>query len=428
MVQSKVPRELWHRERRGREVNHERPKETPLYGLSSVSSSVIESAVVFLQFYKDGANQAGNGFFVNVPGADKDVILTAGHNLIDEAKNRTKDLKAWWQGQADWLKITDDMVRISKVYEAEPTAASAVSDFGVILLPKPTQRGEVRLAFGFSLKLAEEDELPTTLSITSYRANANMGDRPTRSSGSCMNPIMNKNQLEYKVDTEAGVSGSAVWLGYNKYPTVVAIHNYGPRRKGVHYGSRGTRLNLVVLREIFDWAGVYNADKHILAKSVSGPEPQHPLRFVYSPDDRQLRIVVGDSDGQRQALQRFDMLPVYSAPVVSPKPPSVEYGFSQVDANGLRHWVSWDVDRESASLASALNRARSCRWEKKGKSGAAAMIVQWQGDLYEVIVKTDSSVVKPWDLDFPGAEFSGVAFQKQGDATPDSYKRFVLEP
>lgn len=90
------------------------------------------------------------------------------------------------------------------------------------MLPK-LPAGQVRPGLGFALKLASEDRLDSSLSVTAYKSDAPLGSRPTTSSGRCINPIMNRNQLEYLVPTEAGISGAPVWLGYNKYPTVVAI-------------------------------------------------------------------------------------------------------------------------------------------------------------------------------------------------------------
>ncbi|KAI0102606.1 hypothetical protein GGR51DRAFT_287819 [Nemania sp. FL0031] len=424
MLQKPLPKELWHRDRRAHERNREHPKDQPLYNLSNSNSSAIESSVVALRFIKDGTTDGGNGFFVNVPGTEQGVIFTAGHNLIDEKKNRTKNLEAWWQGQPAWVKIDDSQVRISRIYEANPTAASGISDYGAILLPKAP--GTTYPGFGFALKLAEEERLEPTLSITSYKAGSNIGANPSTSTGPCMNPIINKNQLEYKIDTEGGVSGSAVWVGYNKYPTVVAIHNYGPKRAGPKYGSRGTRINLTVLREIFQWVGVFQENKRILVKSPSPPAPALGLRLIYSPDDQIIRVVVGESEPDRAALERFDVLPVYSSAVVGTKP-TVEYGFRQADSSQESHWISWDKEWECATLASALDRSKLADWALKGKTTMSTISRQFDGTLWEVIVKADSSVVKPWDLDFPGAEFSGISYQKKGARTKDSFSTFVLE-
>ena len=100
-------------------------------------------------------------------------------------------------------------------------------NYGIIMIPKPPPRTTSgprrRPGLGFALKLAEEERFEGPLSVTAYRSGAPQGSRPTTSSGKCVNPIVNRNQLEYLVETEAGVSGCPVWLGYKRYPTVVAI-------------------------------------------------------------------------------------------------------------------------------------------------------------------------------------------------------------
>ena len=121
------------------------------------------------------------------------------------------------------MPINDEDIRISKKYEENPTSASAVDDYGIIMIPKPPRTSRPRPGLGFALKLADEDRFDKSLSVTAYRSGAPQGSRPTTSSGKCVNPIINRNQLEYLVETGAGVSGCPVWLGYNRYPTVVAI-------------------------------------------------------------------------------------------------------------------------------------------------------------------------------------------------------------
>ena len=121
------------------------------------------------------------------------------------------------------MPIKDEDIRISEKYEENPTSASAVDDYGIIMIPKPPRTSRPRPGLGFALKLADEDRFDESLSVTAYRSGAPRGSRPTTSSGKCVNPIINRNQLEYLVETGAGVSGCPVWLGYNRYPTVVAI-------------------------------------------------------------------------------------------------------------------------------------------------------------------------------------------------------------
>ncbi|KAL7619744.1 hypothetical protein AAE478_010286 [Parahypoxylon ruwenzoriense] len=475
MAPEKLPRGLWHRKRREQHGSREKPKENPSYGLADSDSSAIESAIVFFQFRKSRAVQNGNGFFVHVPGAQRDVIFTAGHNLIDEKGERSTELRIWWQGQQDWVTVAPEDVRISAQYEANPTPASAIDDYGAILLPEPDPRARAppRPGFGFALKLAEEERFEYPFFVTTYKAGTFIGEdaRPLTSSDMCVNPIVNKNQLEYLAETQPGVSGSPVWVGYNKQVTVVAIHNYGPRiahgprRNKPGYGSRGTRISLRVLREIFSWAGVLETNKQLRvavpprnnddddeddedegleyegddyegggldddddddAETPPTPPPL-PLSLTWSPQDRILRVVAGSS--HEPSLTRFFALPVYASTLVPGKRPVVEWGFGMGEDADRCLWASWDVERKTATMVPSLRQARLARWERKGGGGgggAHAVILQWQDDLWELIVKTDPSVVKPWDLRDPGTEFRGVSFKTLDDDVQGSYNRFTL--
>lgn len=168
----------------------------------------------------------GNGFFIEVPGQNNNIILTARHNLVDSHGMSSTDLMAWWQDGDEWISIATENVRVSKAYLARPTEQSATDDFGIIILKSENVK-QRRQAFVFSMRLGEDDRIDGQCNISSYSAKSFLMDGPTQSTGRFVNPIIAENQLEYLVGTSAGMSGSVVWVGCNGSPTAVAIQ-YGP--------------------------------------------------------------------------------------------------------------------------------------------------------------------------------------------------------
>lgn len=167
-------------------------------------------------FQTGASQQAGTGFFVNIPGVKANFILTAGHNLISEELHT--DLEVLFFGSKEYIPISNKDIRVNPVYAATPKESSAEHDYGVILL---SEKYEPPGDFGFSLPLGVADRLDCELSVTGYPAGTDA--EIVTSSGRVVNPIIRKNQLEYMVETEPGLSGSPVWVGYKRHPTVVAI-------------------------------------------------------------------------------------------------------------------------------------------------------------------------------------------------------------
>ncbi|EWZ52266.1 hypothetical protein FOZG_02059 [Fusarium oxysporum Fo47] len=436
MVASKVPQNLWHRDRRGGDAGREREKDPVRYGLNSMSDSVIGQAVAKLRFTKDGAEKGGNGFFVNIPGQDKAIIFTAGHNLMDENGKRTQNLRAWWSDlgeQHKGVEILENDTRVSKVFSTTPSEESAIDDFGIIMIPKNNNPPPPKTAFGFALRLAEEDRLEGICNISSYLTTAKTGEPPTRSTGRFVNPILKQHQLEYLTYTEAGVSGSVVWTGYNGAPVAVAIHNYGPKRKSPKYGSRGSRIDIKMMREIMEWTGVYKRAVAIIAQPLGKkqPIPSLPLCMAWSEQDKVLRVHVQDDAEPIIEEATFEALPVFSSAMLLGKDPKEEIGFAQVDkrpnaAKDTMRWVSWNIEWNSVSFASALSRARLVKWDVKGKM--AAMTLNWDDAIREVVFRVDDEVVKKWELELPDTEYTGIAYQEKGDTKfQNPYKRFIMK-
>ncbi|KAF5714603.1 hypothetical protein FMUND_7320 [Fusarium mundagurra] len=385
------------------------------------------------------AEKGGNGFFVNIPGQDKAIIFTAGHNLMDENGKRTQNLRAWWSDlgeQHKGVEILESDTRVSKVFSTKPNEESAIDDFGIIMIPKNNNPQPPKTAFGFALRLAEEERLEGICNISSYLTTARSGEPPTRSTGRFVNPILKQHQLEYLTYTEAGVSGSVVWTGYNGAPIAVAIHNYGPKRKSPKYGSRGSRIDMKMMREIMEWTGVYKRAVAIIAQPIGKkPPPPLPLCMAWSEQDKVLRIHVQDDTEPTPEEATFQALPVFSAAMLLGKEPKEEIGFAQIDkrpnaSKDAMRWVSWNFDWNNVSFASALSRARLVKWDVKGpwEGKMAGMTFTWGDAMREVVFRVDDEVVKKWELSLPDTEYTGIAYQKKGyNDFENAYKKFIMK-
>ncbi|KAF4439393.1 hypothetical protein FACUT_4148 [Fusarium acutatum] len=402
MVSSLVPQNLWHRDRRGGDAGRERQKDP-------VEPASIPRILTLVQPLTRHfvVEKGGNGFFVNIPGQDKAVIFAAGHNLMDENGKRTQNLRAWWSDlgeQHKGVEVQEKDIRVSKVFSTTPNENSAIDDFGIIMIPKNNNPPPPKTAFGFALRLAEEERLEGICNISSYLTTAKTGNPPTRITGRFVNPILKRHQLEYLTYIEAGVSGSVVWTEYNGAPVAVAIHNYGPKRKSPKYGSRGSRIDMKMMREIMEWTGVYKRAVSIIAQPLGKKQSNSPLPLcmAWSEQDKVLRVHIQDDTEPTAAEATFQALPVFSAAMLLGKEPKEEIGFAQIDkrpnaAKDAMRWVSWNFDWNSVSFASALSRAR------------------WGDAIREVVFRVDDEVVTKWELSLPDTEYTGIMRRNSSD-------------
>ncbi|KAB2570087.1 hypothetical protein DBV05_g11233 [Lasiodiplodia theobromae] len=341
------------------------------------------------------------------------------------------DLKIKLFGSDEYINIHNEDVRINSVYAATPKEISAENDYGVILLPKNIKPpGD----FGFSLLLGVADRLDCELSVTGYPATKNAGI--VTISGQVVNPIIRKNQLEYIIETEAGLSGSPVWAGYKGHPTVVAIHNYGRKINKPGYGSKGTRVNLKSLRDIFEWTGLDTTEKYLRASDLKEPV-ETPLRLGYSADDDAFRIIVDEIDDPPDTML-MSTFPVYAAPSRAAIPHPA-FGFLQKD-----RWVSWDVP-SAASLVNDLRRARLGRiditpnaegWEYQEGRQFAIVVPSQPGTTMKddsvsnsLALVLEHTKVASWQLEEPGEVLDAIGYRKyrKGQSFKDAYHRWVLE-
>ena len=202
----------------------------------------------------------GTGFFVNIPGSSHDIILTAGHNLMDARGVTTKELKAYVtaapsrqppsqsknnDAQVQTITVDPGAVKINPKFKEDSDTSgenAKINDWGMILIP-PSNPKVRRPGFGFNLRLAFQDfgehqkslDKFITKEVTrayipemrmgSYRA----GDRPGTSierSGRLATSgeeRLRSYQLEYDIVAEEGMSGSPVWMANRGGECVVAI-------------------------------------------------------------------------------------------------------------------------------------------------------------------------------------------------------------
>lgn len=194
--------------------------------------------IVQMQFQRGSDTGVGNGFFVNIPGVpDYHVILTAGHNLVglDGALSQNITVKAL-QPVDDYV-VPDGDTYICKSYKAKRDDNDA-NDWAVVLYPrgKPNllpprfrdqnttqaEKDAIENSFGFriSLHIGHAEKLQGQATVSGYRDQSKRGE-PVSSSGDIMSAY--EMQVEYKLKTERGISGSCVWIAHRTFPTVIAI-------------------------------------------------------------------------------------------------------------------------------------------------------------------------------------------------------------
>ncbi|KAI8963486.1 hypothetical protein F5Y11DRAFT_356292 [Daldinia sp. FL1419] len=331
-----------------------------------------EDWVVKLSFEKLGSEKHGNGFYVNVPNATYDVILTAGHNLVDGPQHYCSNIKIVNDPLEEIVKdpldekdilVNPDMIRVSSKYFEDPGELNAAFDYGVILIERQTLKRH--RGFGFHIMLGPASQLSTECEnkdvlqdrmvyVCGYTPkDSPLENQPRRSEGKCV--AANKFQLRYDADTEQGMSGGPVWIGFRGVETVVAIHTYGEEDDGS--GNKGTRLNLDVWRDIFSWCRV-----GWFGKSLYCCKPSEFTMHLHLPDDEfsEGRVRVG-KPGRAKTL--FDVIPVAAKP--GGRESDASYAFisrapginvKDVWPKGVPHrWVRWDSRRNQVSGSKVLD-------------------------------------------------------------------------
>ncbi|KAI1385440.1 uncharacterized protein F4822DRAFT_445392 [Hypoxylon trugodes] len=355
-----VTREHWHTSQKGDQL-----PDPEQFGIDlTTPPNRWQDWIVKLVFEKLGIEKEGSGFYINIPNAKFDVILTAGHNLVDRRRHHSSNIRIIHDPHTkEDIHVTPQMIHVCDRYFDDPDEDQAIYDYAVILLAR--DRKARHRGFGFNLMLGltpppgdtpvpvDEEESDILLGSSVYVSgyvpdNSPPKKHPSRSEGKCIRTYTQ--QLHYKAKTEPGMSGGPVWIGFRGVETVVAIHNYGAENES--QGNKGSRLNLSILRTIFGWVNVGWYDKALYYRA---PRPYtmhlhvaraHPLDNDTANDGR---VRVGKPG---MVETRFDILPVAANPTIAEL--NASYGFILRSTNpspgpATLDWVRWDPKKNRIS-------------------------------------------------------------------------------
>ena len=176
----------------------------------------------------NGLTAVGSGFLVNIPGAKKDIVFTAGHNLIDKDGNYVKAVDVIIDGKlATRIKTLGEDFHISESYKKTPNDTNPVDDYGCLLIERTKVNGREipREGFGFSVPLAFADLRGMGLKafVGGYPGELNMGGNVEFRYALGDFGQTAPGQLFYHASTEKGQSGGPVWVLYKGYETVIGI-------------------------------------------------------------------------------------------------------------------------------------------------------------------------------------------------------------
>ncbi|KAJ2989284.1 hypothetical protein NUW58_g3546 [Xylaria curta] len=384
---------------------------------------------------------SGTGFYINLPGTDKDVILTAGHNLVGSDGKRSTELVVMSSDGKGDIVVDNNNVEINTRYFKSPKDYNAVYDYGAIFIPR--EEGQPpRPGFGFSLMLGidlkdrgktdpKDAYLTGNVNVTGYREHTPPG-QPDLSTGGCN---IHPNQLEYEVETQVGLSGSPVWTAYNGVETVVAIHNHGKNESGK---SRGTRLNLRVMRDIFRWAGINRFSKRLRIQQVGAHPDGVYLHFAkdYTIGKDQVgRVYIGPDSMDTT----FDVLLAETPPTsrlgelrpcfaLMARVPWAEKLDEYEDKGD--NWVVWDIDDRKVLLSKDFHPWCLMRLED-APAGTFNVVIyrEGKGQAQEVLMrlKVDTSSLTELEMMLGRQDVDGISFVKAIRGKKYKFDQFCLE-
>lgn len=130
------------------------------------------------------------------------------------------------------IHVSPDMIHVCQRYFDQPEELNAIYDYGAILLDQKWRSGRLRPGFAFNLVLGLAPPLDASgergdvlqnqvLCVSGYRPEDSPSNSPRRSDGNCVQT--SGYQLVYKANSQQGMSGGPVWLGFRGVETVVAI-------------------------------------------------------------------------------------------------------------------------------------------------------------------------------------------------------------
>ncbi|KAF3219290.1 hypothetical protein TWF106_007131 [Orbilia oligospora] len=396
------------------------PEPGPTGGLELIQVDRRNEWVVKLKFTQAGKSSTGTGFYLNVPGAESHVIVTAGHNLINEKGDPSKNIEILQPDGKPSIQVKAEDVFISESFEESPTAKNAENDYGVILTKRDVDEAGASpdKGFGFSLKFRHEELMEkVTLEVCGYQADSEPG-QPKTSSGPCTRSW--EDLIEYDIMTQQGLSGSPVCLPYKGHEAVIAIH-HGQKKK-----STGTCLNEKVLRDVFCFAKVGYKGKSLKVVHKQANEMGIYLRISGHSEFGRVRL---GKDGLDTA---FDIFPGYSPVSGGPEEPLYVFHFIQPpkwpEERREEKWVLWDASDDTVSLTEHLQEfcfVKLVRRENEGKDAPFWVVLPVKNDLVELRMQVTE--ITPGDIKLGVRESSEIWFDRHFENKVLKFNYFQFE-
>ncbi|KAL7795413.1 trypsin-like cysteine/serine peptidase domain-containing protein [Trichoderma ceciliae] len=372
----------------------------------------LKSSIVRLEFNFGGGAHYGTGFFVNFPTNKHDVILTAAHNLINEAKATAQDLMIIYENngkeEAKEFRICPQYEEHLGKYPKPP--GHGYYDYGVILLPKNESHANKRQGLGLNLSLNLHPTLRELRDAFVSGFGGGSDDVLQTSSG----PLEKfGNQIEYQATTEQGMSGSPVWVTYDGQTTVIGIHNMRPARKGA--GSRGTKITEQVLRDLCLWAGIGFFGKRLCAPGGKGKSHNTYLSFPQNSDFAKVFLGSSSAAVVEESLT-FDIIPAYMFPRWTNQAPLYAFKLHKPPSwdEQKKHWVEWQPERQRAVLVGTLKDVNLVKLMEKqtGKATrySVVMIAKGEDRGYGEELRLHDGGREEDDIEDGMTEFAGVSF------------------
>ncbi|KAF3272377.1 hypothetical protein TWF970_010099 [Orbilia oligospora] len=392
------------------------PEPGPTGGLELIQIDRRNEWIVKLKFTQAGKPSTGTGFYLNVPDTKSHVIVTAGHNLINENKDLSQNIEILKpDGKSIEVKASD--VFISKSYERNPTARNAENDYGVILTKRDEDISKNK-GFGFSLMFRHEDLIGRVLEVSGYQADSEAG-QPKMSSGLCARSW--SDLVEYEIKTEQGLSGSPVYLPCRGHEAVIAIH-HGQKKR-----PTGTRLNEKVLCDIFRFAKVGYKGKSLKVAHKQANDMGIYLRLPGHSDFGKVRL------GKEGLDTAFDIFPGYSPVSGGPEEPLYVFRFIHPpgwpERRNEEKWVLWDASDDTVALTEHLQEFCFVKLEKgkdKGENAPFGVVLPIKGDDL-VELRMQVTEITPGDIKLGVRESSEISFDRHFENKVFKFNYFQFE-
>ncbi|UKZ70481.1 uncharacterized protein TrAtP1_011461 [Trichoderma atroviride] len=373
----------------------------------------LRNTIVRLQFDFGGQANYGTGFFINLPSTKYDVILTAGHNLVNEERVRAKNLTVIYHGNRK-EKVTEFKIcpRYEEFLGTNPRPPTHVNyDYGVILLPKDEGQADKRLGLGLDLSLNIDPSLQGLRDAFVSGYGDGVGSMTLRT---CFSPLKGLgNKIEYYLESkEQGMSGSPIWVTHDGQMTVIGIHNTTPEKKGAR--GIGTRITEEVFRTLCLWTQSGFFDRRFCAPG--GKTKPHNTYLSFSQNGDSASVFLGSSSAAADKDNlTFDIIPAYVFPKWANRSPLYAFKCRKPPScgDGKKCWVEWQPAHQQAVLVDTLKDIHFVRLIQRPRLKAARYFLLLPdkpkdgGDGQELRLYDHG---RDQDDDVGKTEFAGVSF------------------